>query len=148
MLAMFRSVVMRGMDAVLDGVLLGRQAEGVVAHRVQDVVALHATVAADDVGGGVALRVADVQARAAGVGEHVQDVELGLAGSKPGSPGLGRRNVSCFAQYSCHFFSMARKSYVAACVVVLIFGILNWRKTVRRRDRYTYRLPRRQPDGP
>ena len=61
----------------LDGVLLGGQAEGVPAHRVQDVEPAHPLVAADDVGGGVALGMADVQAGAAGVGKHVEDVELG-----------------------------------------------------------------------
>ncbi len=67
-----------GVRAGFDGVLLGRQAEGVPAHRVQDVEAAHALVAGQDVGGGVALGVADVQAGAARVGEHVEDVELRL----------------------------------------------------------------------
>ena len=66
-------------DAVLDGVLLGGQAERVVAHRVEDLEAFHAFVARDDVRGGVALGVADVQARAAGVREHVEDVEFRVA---------------------------------------------------------------------
>ena len=74
----------RGACPVWIGVLLGGQAEGVPAHRVQDVEPAHPLVAAEDVGGGVALGVADVQARAAGVGEHVEDVELGLAGTKSG----------------------------------------------------------------
>ena len=60
-----------GMGAGLDGVLLRRQAVGVPAHRVQHIKTLHALIASDDVGGGVALRVAHVQSRAAGVGEHV-----------------------------------------------------------------------------
>ena len=55
-----------------DGVLLGGQAEGVVAHRVQDVPASHPGETGDDVGGDVAQRVAHVQALAGGVGEHVQ----------------------------------------------------------------------------
>ena len=67
-----------GVRAGLDGVLLGRQAEGVPAHRVQHVEAAHPPVAGQDVGGGVALRVADVQAGPAGVREHVEDVELRL----------------------------------------------------------------------
>ena len=66
-----------GVGVGLDGVLLGGEAEGVPSHRVQDVEALHPLEAADDVGGGVPLGVADVQPRAAGVGEHVEDVELG-----------------------------------------------------------------------
>ena len=56
------------MLAGLHGVLLGRQAEGVVAHGVQHVLALHAVVAADHVGGEVAQRVADVQALPDGYG--------------------------------------------------------------------------------
>ena len=68
--------------AVLDGVLLGRQAEGVVAHRVQHVVAAHARVPGDDIGGGVALGVPHVQAGAGGVGKHVQHVQLGRLGVK------------------------------------------------------------------
>ena len=75
-------------DAVLDGVLLRRQAEGVVPHRVQDVHAAGAGVAADDVGGRVALRVAHVQAVAGGVREHVQHIQLGLVG-KAALPGIG-----------------------------------------------------------
>ena len=61
----------------LDGVLLGRQAEGVPAHRVQDVVAERAAVTGQNVRGGVAFRMPDVQPRAGRVGEHVEDVELG-----------------------------------------------------------------------
>ena len=51
--------------ARLDRVLLGGQAERVPAHRVQHVEAAHALVAREDVGRGVAFRVADVQAGAA-----------------------------------------------------------------------------------
>ena len=53
---MLRRVVIAGMGAGLDRVLLGGQAEGVPAHRVQHVEAAHALVAREDVGGGVALR--------------------------------------------------------------------------------------------
>lgn len=49
----------------LDGVLLSRQAESVPAHGVQYVEPLHALVPRHDVGGGVALGVAHVQAGAA-----------------------------------------------------------------------------------
>ena len=65
------------MGAGLLGVLLGRQPEGVPAHGVHDAIAPVAAVAADDIGGRVAFRMADVQAGAAGVGEHVQDIHLG-----------------------------------------------------------------------
>ena len=59
------------------GVLFRGQAEGVVPHGMEDVIALHALHAADDVRGGVAFRMAGVQADAARIGEHVQGVELG-----------------------------------------------------------------------
>ena len=68
-----------GVFAGRDRVLLGRQAEGVPAHRVEDVEAVGLLVAGEDVRSGVAFRVADVQAGAGGVGEHVQDVVLRLA---------------------------------------------------------------------
>ena len=65
------------MLAGLDGVLLGGQAEGVPADRMQDVVAERAAIAGQNVRGGVAFRVPDMQPRAGRVGEHVEDVELG-----------------------------------------------------------------------
>ena len=65
------------MGAGFLGVLFGGQAEGVPAHRVHHALAPHPAIAADDVGGGVALGMADVQAVAAGIGEHVQDVAFG-----------------------------------------------------------------------
>ena len=68
--------------AGLDGVLLGGQTEGVPAHGVQDVEAIHALVAAYDVSRGVTLRVADVQAGATRVREHVEDVVFRLGGIK------------------------------------------------------------------
>ncbi len=77
-----------GVRARLDRVLLGGEAERVEAHRVQDVEALRALVAAEDVRGGVALGVADVQAGAGGVREHVQRVELGLRGEVDRGEGL------------------------------------------------------------
>ena len=78
---MFFSVCHPRVRAGLDGVLLGGQAEGVAAHRVQDALAAHPREAADDVGRRVALGMADVQPVAAGVGEHVEHVEL-LAASR------------------------------------------------------------------
>ena len=79
--------------AGLHGILLGRQPEGVVAQAVQDVLAGHPVEPRVDVGGDVAQRVADVQARAARVGEHVEDEELlavgDLLGLGPGAGGVG-----------------------------------------------------------
>ena len=68
--------------ACLDGVLLCGETEGVPAHGVQHVEAVHALVTAYDIGGGVALRVAYMQTGTTRVGEHIQDVALGLAGIK------------------------------------------------------------------
>ena len=72
-------VVLGGLARVLaglHGVLLGRQAERVVAQAVQHVLAEHPVEAREDVGGDVAQRVADVQAGAARVGEHVEHEEV------------------------------------------------------------------------
>ncbi len=62
--------------AGVDGVLLGGESEGVPTHGVEDVFALHAGVAAGDVGGSVTFGVADMEAGAGGVGEHVEDVKF------------------------------------------------------------------------
>ena len=56
--------------------LLGWQTEGVVAHGVENVEALLAFEACIDVAGYVAERVTYVQTCAAGVGEHVEDIEF------------------------------------------------------------------------
>ncbi len=64
------------MGAGFDGVLFGGKAEGVPAHGVEDVLAAHALVTADDVGRRVAFRVSDVEAVAGGVGEHIKHVQL------------------------------------------------------------------------
>ncbi len=68
----------RRVHAQLDGVVLGRQAEGVPAHRVQDVVAAHSVETRDRVGGHVVAAVADREAVARRVREEVETVELGL----------------------------------------------------------------------
>ncbi len=67
-----------GMDAALDGGVLRRQAEGVEAHGMQHVVALHPLEAGVDIRRGHGVPVADVQV-ARGVGEHGQGVPLGTA---------------------------------------------------------------------
>ena len=68
-----------GVLAGLHGVLLGRQAERVVAQGVQHVVAGHPLEAAVHVGRDVAQRVPDVQPDARRVREHVEHVGLGPA---------------------------------------------------------------------
>src|ERR1035437_9646461 len=65
------------MLAGLDGVLLGGQAESIPANRMQDIVAERAAIAGEDVRGGIAFRVTDMQPRARRVREHVEDIELG-----------------------------------------------------------------------
>ena len=57
-----------------DRILLGRKPERVPAHRMQHVEPAHAVMAREDVCRGVALGMPDVQALAAGVGEHVEHV--------------------------------------------------------------------------
>ena len=64
------------MGAGLNRVLLRGQAKGVVAHRVQDVLAEHAVVARNGISRDVAKRVAHMQSLARGVGEHVHDEHL------------------------------------------------------------------------
>jgi len=66
------------MDTCGDGVLLCGEAEGVPSHWVEDIAACHFFVAADDVGGGVAFWMADMEACAGGVGEHVEAVVFGF----------------------------------------------------------------------
>ena len=80
-----------GMGVGLDGVVLRGQAEGVEAHGEQDVVALHAALAGDDLQAGVGLDVAHVHACAGGIGELHQAVELGLGVVLRGLEGLFRR---------------------------------------------------------
>ncbi len=64
----------------VDGVLLGRQAEGVVTERMQDVVTGHPQVAGEHVGADVAEWMADMQTATGRVGEHVHDEERRTSG--------------------------------------------------------------------
>ena len=77
-----------GVLAGADRVVLGGQAEGVVAHRVDDVEAAAAAEVGDRVADGVVLEVADV-GLARGVGQHLEDVGLGLRGVESGVAGVG-----------------------------------------------------------
>ena len=72
----------------LDGILLGGQTECVPTHRVQDIETLHLLEAADDVGGGVAFGMANVQTCAARIREHVEHEVLGLRGIEVGIAGV------------------------------------------------------------
>ena len=62
-----------------DGGILGGKSEGVPAHGVQHVEAAHPLVAGKRVADRIVADVADVEG-AAGVGQHLQDVELRLGG--------------------------------------------------------------------
>ena len=65
-----------GVDAVADGGVFGGEAEGVEAHGVEDVEALHSPEAGVGVGGGHDVPVADVEVTG-GVGVHGKLVPLG-----------------------------------------------------------------------
>ena len=71
--------------AGLDRVVLRRQAEGVVAHRVDHLEAVAAAEVGDRVADGVALEMADV-GLAGGVGQHLQHVGLRLRIVEAGLP--------------------------------------------------------------
>ena len=75
--------------AGLDRVVLGRQPERVVAHRVDHLVAVTAAEVGDRVADRVALEVPDV-GLARGVGKHLEDVGLRLRGVEPGLARVGR----------------------------------------------------------
>ena len=66
------------MHVVLDGEVLGRQAESVPAHRIQHVIALHTLFARNDVERGVGARMTDMQALTGRVRELDQRIELFL----------------------------------------------------------------------
>ena len=80
LLAVVVDVLLGGNGRVLsrlDGVLLGRQAVGIVAHGVEHIESLLAFVACIDVACDVSERVAHMQAGAGGVGKHIEHIELG-----------------------------------------------------------------------
>ena len=77
-----------GMDVVLDGKVLRRQAEGVKADGVQDIVALHALFAADDVHCRKGARMADVQSGGGRVRELDEPVEFRSRVAGHGGVGL------------------------------------------------------------
>ena len=68
------------MLARLDGILLGRQSVGIVAHGVEHVEALLALVTGIDIAGNIAQRMAHMQACPTRVREHVEHVKLLLGG--------------------------------------------------------------------
>src|SRR5262249_40140144 len=66
-----------GMDVLLDGVLLGGKSERVPTHRMQDIVAAHPLVSANDIGRRISFRRPASESSPGGIREHVEDVELG-----------------------------------------------------------------------
>jgi hypothetical protein len=76
------------MLAGLDRVVLGRQAEGVVAHRVDHLEAVATAEVGDRVADRVALEVADVGV-AGRVGQHLEDVGFGGRGVEAGVARVG-----------------------------------------------------------
>ena len=85
---------LRGRHLVLDGGVLGGQAEGIPAHGLQHAVAAHLVPAGEHVADGVVAHMAHVQL-ARRVGEHGQAVILGLAGF------LARRGRSAVLSQCC-----------------------------------------------
>ncbi len=67
-----------GMHVIFDREVFGRQAERIPADGIQDVVALHAALARDDVERRVGARMADVQPLPGGVGKFDQRIVLRL----------------------------------------------------------------------
>ena len=66
--------------ASLDSILLGRQAVGIVAHRMKDIEAAQTFVTRENVGGDVAQRMAYVQTCSRRIGEHVEDIKMRFVG--------------------------------------------------------------------
>ena len=64
------------MLVVLDRELLSRKTEGIPAHWVEDVIALHSLHTANDVGSRISLRVSNVKTLAGWIREHIQRVEF------------------------------------------------------------------------
>jgi hypothetical protein len=74
----------------LDGVLLRRQPKRIPAHRVKHVEATQPFIARDDVSGRVSFRMADMEAGAARVGEHVEHVVFWTGGIEIRFAGIRR----------------------------------------------------------
>ena len=107
------------MLARLDRVLLGRQPEGIVSHRVQHVETLQPLVARIDVRSDVAERMSDVQTRPRRIGEHVQYVVFRARGVflHPVSSALG----PAFLPFLLNFPEVVfHRSLVYCCLLFII----------------------------
>ena len=67
-----------GMVAGIHSVLLRGQTEGVIAHGMQNIEALHTLHAGHDVGSGIAFGMTCVQTNTGRIREHIQNVVLRL----------------------------------------------------------------------
>ncbi len=76
------------MDVILNGKVLGREAEGVIADGENDIVPVHALFARDDIHGREGPRMADMQAGSAGVRKLNQTVKLRTRVAGNGGVGL------------------------------------------------------------
>ena len=66
------------MLAGLYRILLSRKAEGVIAHRMQDIETLQAFVSGIYVARDVSERVSHVKSRSRRIGKHIKDIKFGL----------------------------------------------------------------------
>ena len=64
----------------LDGILLCRKTECVIAHGVKDIEALQPLVTGKDIAGDIAKGMTHMKARTAGVREHIKHIVLGFIG--------------------------------------------------------------------
>ena len=67
-----------GVNVVLDGIVLRGQAEGVIAHGEEHIVAVHPPLPGHHVHGGIGPGVAHMESLAGGIGELHQGVKFGL----------------------------------------------------------------------
>ena len=77
-----------GVDVILDRVVLRGQAEGVPAHGVEHVIALHPALPGHDVQGGVGSGMAYVEPLSRGIGEFHQGIVFGFRVIVRGLEGL------------------------------------------------------------
>ena len=109
-----------GRRAGANCMLLRRQAEGIKPHWVHHTGALHPLKPRHDIGGSVALRMANMQAVAAGVGEHVE--HIGLA--SPGQPGRGKCAVRFPPRLPLRFNARGLVSgHLILCGLLCYFGL-------------------------
>ena len=77
-----------GVGARLNRILFRRQSERIPAHGMQDVQSPHTLIAGQDIGGGIAFRVSDVQSGGTRIRKHIQDVVFLLVTVDLGAKGF------------------------------------------------------------